>query len=376
MKGVAIILAFGWLVIAFFIVVPLLVFSFLPGRVEYAVLTRDIYLMENTLDYQAIATETAFSYSFYQGCFDVLRKGGYSSIPPQKGYESEGGILALWWDTGDQSPSPDDFLREVGKETAKDLNTYTSTGYDYVGDFSIALPRDYQLTLERLPDFEVKALALSPAFIEVKKEDEKRGETVTLRKDSILQKNFSTSCLEIFEKEKSLSAAIGSGMQQAASAQAARWIQSGQAEKEGPPDFTPGQENEEMGNLVFQTAHQKTLAQAEEETAAALRAVLPSLLPPEDPPFRRTADILDLSVDIAPLCSAIQETRTVNNQDRVFTKISCTFTTSILMVTRVASEDTREDKKLPVFNGQDVAFSPLRLLTAQRVDATTAPGTA
>jgi hypothetical protein len=54
-----------------------------------------IYSMGNALEAAKIYLDASLSYSFYQSCFDVLGRGGYSQVPPSLQYKSPDRILAL-----------------------------------------------------------------------------------------------------------------------------------------------------------------------------------------------------------------------------------------------------------------------------------------
>lgn len=365
MKGIALILVFGLMIIIFIVIVPLLLLFFQTAKEEHTLLTRDIYFMENALDYGSIVADTGFSYSFFQGCWDVLRKGGFSVIPGERIYEFEGKSFALWFDNGDLTPSQEEFLGELEKEVTQNLNSYTSLSYKYIGEVNLFIPQDYNVSLEP-SGFDLKGEATSPSFIAVQKEDSKRGEKIKLFKNSALKRNFTSSCLEIFEEGKKRGKEFGEAVEQIVEDILSEdtWERGGQitygvASQQLSREF--------MGNAVFQIIHGKTRAEAIEEIEEAVRSQVQAI--PLESEFSLSMEILELEVTISPKNC---QTTFPELDNPLLAEISCSFVYQALFVGKISIEDP--NTKLPVFNGEEVAFTSPELVFAERIDFLPSPG--
>ncbi|MBL7160650.1 MAG: hypothetical protein ISS93_02225 [Candidatus Aenigmarchaeota archaeon] len=344
---------------AMLIVIAALSITFIIGQfflfgknIETFAVKQDIYVLGNALEYGKIVADASFGYSFSQGCFDSLGKGGYNAPPL-----AHNGLV-LWYDSGDKTPTKDEFLLELGKEIAAILNKYTAEPYQYLSALEVSIPKDYNIMFKET--YSLEATATSPSFISVEKESS--NQKVKLLKKSTLARAFPLNCLELFESQQKRGRQLGWGMEQAVAGEVNKWKKSGSEETAYKELFAEAGGNEVMGGPIFKELHVRAMEQAEKEIKTSLEASAVGLLPGKDGVYTITTEIVELSVDIQPVCKAERHT-----DDKDKATVSCDFVYDILFVMKAIVEDGREESKLPVFNGESVAFTAPRLVFGARI---------
>jgi len=74
-------------------------------------------------------------------------------------------------------------------------------------------------------------------------------------------------------------------------------------------------------------------------------------------------------VEIVPECTATLSEKDVEGAKKQFMEIDCKkFTYNVLVVGRIEILDLKEESKIPVFNGEEVAFSSPKLVFVVRVE--------
>lgn len=347
---------------SFLILILLIFLSFLIGstssfykNVDDLIIKRENYVLSNALDYGKVAASEAFLYSFYQGCWDVLQRGGYSTIPQDRLYERGGMRYALWYDNGDVSPSLERFLGELGTETASVMKFYTSAPYAYILGTQVSLPLDYGVTFSKT-EGGLMGKASSLSFIFVEKKDEKQGVTIRLEKDPSLQRVFVSSCGEIFDTFMQEGKFLGDDMENIAFSEINKWEKIGEAVA---PEGTPVSA---WGDVVFSSIYKKNIAQAEQDIQTSLLQQLQAIVFSSSI-FTAKAEPLETIVDILPSCQAIGTV-----QEGV--KISCTFSYKVTAAQKFSLSDHREERNVPVSTGESVALSPFTLDAVVRMERT------
>ncbi|MBI4181477.1 MAG: hypothetical protein HY520_00720 [Candidatus Aenigmarchaeota archaeon] len=345
----------GVFLLTFFLpLVELKVFG--GGGDEFAHLTRDTYSLANAVEYGKLVADQSFSYAYYQGCWDVLQTGGYSEVPEER----REGNLALWYDNSGYPPPH--AIDELGKVVGTHLNRYMGGGFTYLQNRLVRPPTTYQVTFSQTAQG-LRGSADSADAILVERAVPSRGEHALLLGDSRLMRTFPMHCIDLLEGEWRLGRGVGTQVKRLVVQEANAWPKQGTAVLRGPAVALFQPDAREMGNQVL-GLQGKSLAQAEEEISGKIRAGMEGIALEDAPPYDRALAVVEASATIEPACSG---TSGFDGEEQVIT-LECQFTYQIKAVARVTVTDSREETKVPVFNGQAVAYSPLQLAFGVRVD--------
>ncbi len=289
MKGIVLNILSSFLIVIGVIAVVSLFVLLNPFKesVEPLVVKRDIHVMGNALEYGGVVAETSLVWSFQQGCWDFLGSGA-------------GAPGGMWYDLADQTPGKEEFLSGLGEAVAGRLNEYGGK-WDYVRGFEVSVPKDYSVRVEELEDG-ARVKTASGSKISVGAEYPESQKSVSLWKDSGMERDFQTSCIRMFMAEQKRGKELGKGFERLAAEELNGWGKSGSVELEGRRTFGSARD---MANFVLREMHGKGIGEVEEEIRASLLDGMEGLLPGEDRGFSLSVKVLGLDVEvIAGSCRA------------------------------------------------------------------------
>jgi hypothetical protein len=303
---------------------PMLVSETIKEKIE---LQKNVYMMKNSLEAAGLYTRTALRYSLYQSCFDTLK-----NLEKQ-----EGGLIA-----------EKDFTKTIEEETGKNFKVYTGGKYRFLRDYMVEMP-DYNLKIEEADPEKIRIKADSSDNLKIEKTEE--NETIVLEKSSTLDETVKIPCFAIFRKGRELEAAVKEKASQIILEELKKWPENGVLiADENPSDF----------DVFRAAADEKGLmaGESEEATEKLLADKINQSLAKEFSGLKED----DFVADIFPANTAaditVKCTGGINiNQEGKYVK-ECSFYYKSDAITSVNIGD---ETKLPVFNGTDISFEPLRL---------------
>lgn len=325
---------------------------------------QEIFTLGNSLKLGKLYLETSLAFAYYQSCYDVLSKGGYAEIPPESIDDDH--PWALW--NVDDLIDTEEARTNVNSQTQTFLAYYTSRGYQALGH-RVQLPGSYTvesqdqgttLTLIAHTDDSLFSTFSEPNF----------NETINLYKNATLIRAFPRTCLDLFEEGRS-QASLADDISTIFLEENAALLASGMFEQEGDISFTPGNEQNEMMELVFFAETGESFSDARDAYGEAVEARLPDPLPsPQDGRYYVSLEPLGLEGAIIPSCQSVKETRQAGETEKLFTTITCDFDYITLYTGGVTVQDTLEESRLPVNTGEQVEFAPPELRFAIQVAMT------
>ncbi len=193
MKGIATTVLLAFFIVNVFVIIPNM-FGFFGEANEQ--LVRDIvgqknfFTVSNSLDAAKYGfLRPALKYSFYQACYDSLKKGGWRKMEEAVRYQDmEFMPLA----------EKKDFLGNLEGETLKDLNIYTENGdlaYMFLTQFAVRLPMYDVVEIREDDDGKVEVEAYGGRL---RIEEKLPNETIVIEKNSTLAASIETPCMEMF----------------------------------------------------------------------------------------------------------------------------------------------------------------------------------
>lgn len=204
MKGLSLLmLAVFLIIIVFILIIPSVGFT-LPLLEEVTStevkIRIDSYTMNNALDGARIYLQSALDYSVYQGCYDVLKNGGWGEIPEDNLFTYSGGDYALWWDSS-RTVNPQGgsgFESELKEGIRSVLNGYTRMGFTFLDQYPVVLQDYSALTLER-GGFGFRVSGSSGNLV-ITKTGETFGEEIRIERNSDISEDYDLDCFGVFEK--------------------------------------------------------------------------------------------------------------------------------------------------------------------------------
>lgn len=179
------------------------------GQREDAILHRDLYMMNNSLMAAKSYMDTAFSYSVYQACYDVLR----SDV------------------SGDES----EFKSALEKTIRDYLNRYRADDYYFMTNYPVTISEYSKVTIETLDPLKVKAESDSNIFISM----EDKGAERRLETGNRMEKTIPIDCYTIYKKGIEINESIKNTLESSIKTKMNSW-----------PDTTAGSPNPtELPNL-------------------------------------------------------------------------------------------------------------------------------
>ncbi|MBI4021487.1 MAG: hypothetical protein HY369_04530 [Candidatus Aenigmarchaeota archaeon] len=341
------------MVLVIMLVIGVAVMSFLPAlneRNRILEFTRDGYVLRNAVDGAKIYAEAALVYSYEQGCYDVMRQGGYAAIPGNQQYATDTGTVALWYDSGGVGPSPSAALANLEAATATNLNLYTIAPYTFLKTYEVAFP-PYTVTLTPLAD-RMRLQASSGELIAGVRETE--TEKLAIQENPSMERE-DEACIEIFTLHRELGTFLGEAFHAAIIAELDHWPPQGEAEIQGT-DLS-SLDSTAMGNAAMQEKKETDLAGAQEAIRLALEEAVTSLPLAAADGFAAELGGHTIEVAVTPSCDALLTAASGPIQ------ANCTFTYA---ATIAATVIVTGDQAFLVQAGNDVVLSPVALRFAVR----------
>lgn len=322
------------IVITGILMTRLSLFSFGPLIESRANLAADMSANEYALELAEGYLEPSLKYSFYQGCHDLLLKGGKLS---------EG--------TGELAEETE-FMDNLEKRTLGYLNIYTGSGgkkYDFLGLSYVVLPeyKSVDITSDNedvyLKAEAAKELAAKAEHTITKESEEKESViTDTLKKQSALSVQVKSECIELFRAAGKMQ--IAAETEKAVQEELARWPAGGA--------FQSGSSISDSADATFREAVKagskagiaavNTIAEGEAEIKAGLENIAVESV---DSGYKTKAKITEASPRIRiSSCSTGQQ---------------CTFTYSTSVRVEVSVEG--KGPPHPVFDGKELAERNMEL---------------
>jgi len=326
-------------------------------------LKSDVYVMRNSLEGAKIFAESSLVYSVYQGCFDYLKDGGGVS-PAQVGGEE----LGVWYDNGDKSPTEEKFLGGLGTVVGGYLGQYTSGNYVYLKGNEVSFP-EYSVEIKE-SEGSLEVRTVSTEFLTAFRDKTiERDEKITLEKDPTMERVVETSCLSLFTFGKNKARLLGERINVVVGEEVNKWEKHpAPLELEGNKLSLLAGSERDMADLVLTILYNGPgIVEIEREIKESVRRGVPKLS--GGPYLEVKQENLELDVEIDPTCTAELVERTVGEEQKVFTVITCSkIEYNVVVVEKVTIKDTDELNSVPVNTGESVEMAPLELVFGVRVD--------
>ncbi len=193
-----IVILIGMLLSLFFIIFSDLTPFWYEGQKDEAVLHRNIYMMENSLDAAKSYMDTSLSYSAYQACYDALRKM-------------------------DNLEDEEDFRTSLEVLVGNYLNRYREGEYYFMSNYPVNIPR-HLVIVESLNPLRLKAEAESKVYIS----KEIGGVESRLEAVSAIEKTVPVDCYGMFLKGRAVGREMNSSIGDLVKAKVDSWPKSSQ----------------------------------------------------------------------------------------------------------------------------------------------------
>lgn len=115
---------------------------------EKAEIQMNTYTMKNAMDAARLYASTALAYSIYQGCYELLRKGGWKDIPDTSRYKIGDIIYGMWYDSENPEVKPPDedpecswFASNLESLVEEKFRIYTQGTYNFLEDYRVHFPK-------------------------------------------------------------------------------------------------------------------------------------------------------------------------------------------------------------------------------------------
>jgi hypothetical protein len=196
MKGTSLIVAAIGLMVILIVFVSVASMPVIkPGEIEKDIEVRsEIHIMGNALDAAKLYTGTALGYSVYQGCYDVLQKGGWWKLEADARHTGTG--LALW--SGGKYPDERQFIGNLQESINASLELYRRSAYRFLSDYYVDMP-SHSITIKPYDSSGMTVSASSDRSFFIEKTQES-GEYIRLEKDSSLYGDYGIACYGVYEK--------------------------------------------------------------------------------------------------------------------------------------------------------------------------------
>ena len=178
------------LVVLFYDITP----SWYEGLREDAILHRDLYMMNNSLQAARSYMDTALSYSVYQACYDTLRKT-------------------------DASAGDDVFKANLAESVKSYLNRYGSDDYYFMSNYPVNIPVYETVTVETISLLRIKAESSQNMYISMEQEGSERR----LETRNNMDKTIPIDCYGMFLKGKEVHSGISSTLDSLVKAKVDSW---------------------------------------------------------------------------------------------------------------------------------------------------------
>ncbi len=213
-KGSAINVITAFLILIVFIIIPAL-FSFAgeanKNLAKELVSKKNFFTVSNSLDAAKYGfLEPALKYSFYQACYDSLKKGGWRKMDDKAVRYQDMEFMPL--------AGKRDFIGNLEGETLKDLNVYTESGdmaYMFLTQFAVRLPMYDAVKIREGGEGKIEMEAYGGRL---RMEEKLPKETTVIEKNSSLKTVAETPCMEMHsaaqEKHENIKGLLEKGMKE------------------------------------------------------------------------------------------------------------------------------------------------------------------
>lgn len=162
------------ILIGMILAIPVMFYDITPfwyeAQINEAVLHRDLYVMNLSLEAAKSYMDTALSYSVYQACYDILRK--------------------------DVSELESEFTSNLENLTKIYLNRYRMDDYYFMSNYAVAIPEYARVTIGNVDPIKVKAESDSNMFIDLEYE----GSVRRIEAGNEMEKKIPIYCYGLYKK--------------------------------------------------------------------------------------------------------------------------------------------------------------------------------
>ena len=369
MKGLSnAVLAAFFLVLLISISFSYSIFQFGKTTIYKATLFRPVYTMQNALEMAKYGyVKPALHYSFYQACFDNMKKGGWNTKNEENTLiheDKEYYTLA----------SPNEFISSLKDEVKKDLRVYTGKNYNFILDEEVMMP-DYD-TIEILQwtsqDNESMiniSINATNQYFQITKEIPEQNETIRLYLLPGMNETFRHNCFYVYnravEENETVSAVLNEFEKYLR-----EWPTHHEYEKklEGADtgkitDYI----NETFYDMIMNndsalvSGMQFSKDSAIEDAINIIKEKInfsEEIQETQDGDFKIVSELLKKNTRITPECPG--SSVTVQNGKSV-ANIICNFTYIADVMVKINVTDTNPNHTYPVYNGTNVSFEPISI---------------
>jgi hypothetical protein len=218
--------------------------------------------------------------------------------------------------TIDPGISEDEFRQNLESGIKEKLNVYTKPNYRFLTDYEVYMAEYDDVNIESLNPLKVKATG-KDMFI--KKEDKLRGTYLTMEKDSSLEKTLGMDCYGIYQKGKEIHTEIKNKLESSIKEKIDSWPDTSPT----LPDLDPlKNEIETIPDLVFDR---------------------------EDGDYLIKSKFIEARVEFAGYDKS---------GDNPYENIKYDVTVKL----EVSVKDKRDEQIFPIYDGEEIIFSPLSMV--------------
>jgi hypothetical protein len=345
-----------------------------------AILFRPVYTMQNALEAAKYGyVKPALRYSFYQACFDNMKKGGWNTVGSDKKitYEDNDYFLLA---------GKEEFLSALKDETKKNLRVYTGKNYNFILDEEVMLP-DYDkieisqwISEDNIPMINVSINATNQYF-QITKEIEEQSETIRLYLLPDMNETFQHNCFYVYnravQENETVSAVLGEFEEYLG-----EWPTHHEYKKESDSEIKVTDCIDEtfydmiMNNdpaIVSGAEFSKDTAMEDAVNIIKTKINIPdSVQEIQDGDFRIVSEALKKDVRITYECPGSSVT---TQNGKTIADITCDFTYTVDIMVKINITGTNPGYTYPVYNGTNVSFEPVSIEFVLRKTITHGPET-
>jgi hypothetical protein len=319
------------------------------GLTSQATLQFDIYGMENALEAADIYMDAAMLYSFTQAAYDVAKQGGLCEISQGSGETVNGEEHVYWYrNSASTAPTDSEILEYLSSCMNTNINVYSSESYMFMDKYEViiqSVSADLELLRTGTGDI-IEVSALSPSGLFITSSDPEQSRDIILKKTLNIHQFYDTDYFDLLDKGRDRLSYYSVFFIEIIKQEIDTWPTSVQN--------APGTTYDEIFSYTVVQAGKAS--QTMEQASATISGIIENLPGLNFAVEEGSQYSIETSVVSAETSVSTHTTDTLDCVIGVST--DCGFSYETIVVSKVDITMLGEEAKVPVYNGERIAFEP------------------